>query len=134
MIRAEDVAATLERGRRNAEVRMTETVQVGVFKDDTDEVSGDAIHVLVEEHYEGKARIKYESLTASDSDSSSQVVAAQTPMLSVPVTTSRLPDGDGVKVTASTSDGILINRFYTIKGAPQAGQTTSHRYPLRELS
>lgn len=134
MIRAEDVAATLERGRRNAEVRMSETVLVGVFDDGTDLESGDPTHVLVEEHYTGKARIKYESLTVSDSDASSQLVAAQTPMLGVPVTTRVLPEGDGVRVTASSTDGVLVDRFYVIEGAPQAGQTTSHRYPLKEIS
>jgi hypothetical protein len=133
VIRAEDVAATLERGRRNAEVRMTETVEVGTFKDDVDS-DGAPIRVPVVSRYSGIGRIKYESLTLTDTDKSAQVVAVQRPLLSVPVTSPLLHDGDEVKVVASSADGLLVDRTYSVEGAPQAGQTTSHRYPLKELS
>lgn len=112
---------------------MTETVEVGTFKDDVDS-AGAPIRVPVVTRYSGIGRIKYESLTLTDTDKSAQVVAVQRPLLSIPVTSPRLHDGDEVKVAASTADGILVDRTYSVEGAPQAGQTTSHRYPLKELS
>ena len=126
-------ARMLQRGRQMSESRMSETVTAGVYKDGTDE-NGDATRVLVTERYAGKGRIKYESLAVSDSDDSSQVVASQTPMLSVPTGSPVLHEGDEVHVTASEADEALVGRFYGVEGAPQSGQTTSLRYPLRELS
>lgn len=113
---------------------MTETVVAGRYSSGTDPDTGDATQTLTETIYTGKGRIKYESLTVSDSDTSSQTVASQTPMLSIPTDSPLLHEGQGVKVTASTADDLLVDRFYKIEGAPQSGQTTSHRYPLSELS
>lgn len=124
----------LDQARLRSEARMTEVVEAGLFADRTDETTGDPIRELVTERYSGKARIKYESLTVSDSDTTSQSVASQKPMLSVPSGSPAIFEGDEVRVISSTADELLIDRFYTVDGAPQSGQTSSHRYPLTELS
>lgn len=126
--------SVLDQARLRSEARMTEVVEAGLFTDRTDETTGDPIRELVTERYTGKARIKYESLTVSDSDTTSQSVASQKPMLSVPSGSPAIFEGDEVRVISSTADGLLIDRFYTVDGAPQSGQTSSHRYPLTELS
>jgi hypothetical protein len=122
------------KARYKLEQRMTETVQVGPYKSGTDPDSGDATHELTSTTYAGKGRIKYETTMVSDSDGSSQTVAFQRLILSIPTGSPRLHDGDGVTVSASLSDGLLVGRFYTVEGSPESGQTTSHRYQLRELS
>lgn len=123
----------LNAGRRLADARMTETVVAGVFEDG---VAGDGspTRVLADERYTGKARVKYESLAVSESDNTSQLVATQTPFASIPAGSPRLFEGDELHVTASTADGLLVGRRYTVAGSAQAGQTTAHRYPLKELS
>ncbi|MFJ4997112.1 DUF6093 family protein [Microbacterium sp. NPDC088619] len=126
--------SVLQRGRESSERRMTETVQSGPYKSGTDPDSGDATNEIVSTTYSGKGRIKYETTTVSDSDTSSQTVASQRLILSIPTDSPRLQDGDGVTVSASLSDELLIGRFYTVEGSPESGQTTSHRYPLKELS
>lgn len=113
---------------------MTETVTIGVFEVGTDPVTFDPVRVLVEERYSGKARVKYPSSTVSDSSSTSQVVVDQDTLLSIPTGSPDAFEGDEVRVDASEIDPSLVGRVYEIKGRPQAGQTTSHRYPLRELS
>lgn len=127
-------ARMLARGRALADARMSEAVVVGLYTDGTDEETGDPIRVLVESHYDGPARVKYESLTVSNSNAASQPVAAQKPVLSIPTGSALLPEGDTVRVVESVADALLVDRFYKIDGAPQSGQTTSHRYPLEELS
>ena len=119
-------------GRNLANVRMTETVTVGRYEDGTDEVTGDPIRVLAETHYTGPARVKYQSLTAMTRVEASQVFVEQEPMLSVPTGTV-LADGDEVHVQASTVDPLLVGRILYVHGAPQSGQTTSERYPLKEV-
>ncbi|WP_363551424.1 DUF6093 family protein [Microbacterium sp. LWH12-1.2] len=123
----------LDAGRRLADARMTETVEAGVFTDGV-APDGSPTRVLVDERYTGKARVKYESLAVSESDNTSQLVATQTPFASIPTGSARLFEGDELHVTASTADGLLVGRKYTVAGSAQAGQTTAHRYPLKELS
>lgn len=122
------------KARYKLEQRMTETVQAGPYKPGTDPVTGDATNVLASTTYAGRGRIKYETTMVSDSDAPSQTVASQRLVLSIPTGSPRLHGGDGVTVSASESDELLVGRFYTVEGSPESGQTTSHRYPLRELS
>lgn len=123
----------LARGRARADQGMTETIRAGIWRDGTDPETGDAVRVLVEEHYSGPAQVTYPSTTVSISDAPAQRVASQSPVIKVPVTAAVLPEGDTVDVEASTADATLVGRRYTIEGAPQGGQTTSHRYPAKEL-
>lgn len=113
---------------------MSETVTVGSFTDGTDPETGDPITVPVDTRYIGIGRIKYESLAVSDTDGAGSPVATQAPMLSVPTGSPVFYEGDEVQVTASEADGSLVGRSFTIAGTPQAGQTTSLRYPLEERS
>ncbi|MEI3845322.1 MULTISPECIES: DUF6093 family protein [unclassified Microbacterium] len=121
-------------GRQLANARMTETVTAGRYKDGTDEETGNPTRVLVEAFYSGPARVKYVSLAVTEREEPSQVLAAQQPLMSVPTTAPAIPEGLEVHVESSSSDPGLVGRFYRVQGAPQAGQTTSHRYPLQELS
>src|SRR5690606_10793964 len=119
-------------GRRLAVSRMTETVQVGRFEDGVD-ASGAPTRVLVMERYAGVGRVKYPTMAVSDRDEPSQVFGVQDVALSVPTDSPELVEGDEVLVSASTADGGLVGRTYRVAGSAQAGQTTAHRYPVKEL-
>ena len=124
----------LTRGRRLANARMSETVTGGSFVDGTDPETGDPTRIPDAVRYTGPGRIKYESLAVSDSSGTGSPVAAQTPFLSIPTGSPALFEGDEVVVDTSSADGVLVGRFYRVAGHPQAGQTTSNRYPLTELT
>ncbi|MDQ0726812.1 hypothetical protein QFZ21_001812 [Microbacterium sp. W4I20] len=111
---------------------MSETVQVGRFKDGTDPVTGDPTRVLDVERYSGKARIRWASREVSNSDSTSSPVGSQEPYLSVPFGSPRVWADDEVHITASP-DPLLVDRQFRIQGAAVAGQVTAYRYPLTEL-
>lgn len=121
-------------GRMLAEARMTETVTVGVYQDGTDAATGEPTRVLVEQHYAGPGRIKYPSLGVTPANSPSLDAAAQVPYLSVTSDEATIQVGDEVHVTASTADSSLVGRTFKVEGRPQSGQTTSHRFPLIQLS
>lgn len=121
-------------GRSLAESRMTETVTVGLFQDKTDETTGAPIRVLVESKYQGKARVKYPSLAITERSEPAQPVSVQEPYLSIPTGSPALAEGDEILITASAADSRLVGLTARVGGSPQQGQTTSHRYPLRELS
>lgn len=120
-------------GRRLAEARMTETVTVGLFEDGTDPATGNPTRVLVAERYAGKARIKYPTAVVQDRSEPSQVFGVQEPLLSIPTGSPAVLEGDEVHVESSAVDAALVGRAYTVQGAPQAGQTTSQRFSLKEL-
>lgn len=127
------IGSALTLGRAMAERRMTETVKVGKLDLKSDETTNKPSKSIPSPRYADKGRIKYESLAVSERDGPGQPVSTQTPFLSVPTGTALFPEGDAVQVTASLVDGALVDRWYRIAGAPQAGQTTSLRYPLTEL-
>lgn len=126
--------AVLARGRAKTEQRMTETVTAGLFKLQTNPDTGVAERTVVTERYAGKAQVKYPSTVVGEAAAASQTVATQDVIVKMPVDAPRLHEGDDIAVTASTADGSLVGRVYRVKGSPQAGQTTSHRYPVREVS
>lgn len=128
------VPSLLAQARARTEaVRFTETVTIGLFRDGTDPETGDAARVLVTESYAGKAQIKYPSLDVSDTSGQAKPIAEQSPIVKVPSGTV-LPKNAEVLVTASTVDASLVGRRYRVEGRSQAGQTSSARYPLEELS
>lgn len=127
-----DVTARLPELRAQAESRMSETVQVGVFGDGMDE-NGNATRELVTERYAGPARVKYPGTAGSTSDRV-QAVAVTDIILSLPHASPAVFDGDEVMVTASTSDPALVGKVYRVEGAGAVGQTTAHRYKVTELS
>ena len=113
---------------------MSETVTVGSFTDGVDPVTGAPTRTPVDTRYTGMGRIKYESLAVSEQDGAGSPVASQAPFLSIPSTSAMAFEGDEVVVDASSADALLVGRRYRVAGVPQAGQTTSHRFPLEELS
>jgi hypothetical protein len=122
-----------------SEQRMSETVTVGSFTDGADPVTGDPTRVPVHTTYpaeggDGRARIKYESLSVSEQDSAGSPVAIQTPVLSIPSGSPIPAEGEEVLCSASDADQSLVGRTFKIAGFPEAGQTTSLRFPLTENS
>ena len=129
----------LAEGRAAANARMTETVVAGIYTDGTDPVTLEPTRVLVQQVYPvppatGVAWIKYPSLSVAEREGPSMPVQKQTPELRIPHGSPVLPEGTEVHVTASTIDPTLVGRRYKVTGAPQAGQTTSLRHPLEEVS
>ena len=126
-------ARILARGRKVAEQRMSEVVEVGLFADATDPETGDPVRTLVVERYVGKARIRWGSRGVTNANGPAMPVTVQEPYLSVPFGAPALFDDDEVHVTASEADPILVDRKFRVQGAAIAGQSTAHRYPLEEL-
>lgn len=127
-----DTAAALVTLRAEAESRMTDTVEAGLYRDGTDPTTGDPTRTLILERYAGLGRIRYGSREVSNSNTVSMPVGVQEPYLSVPFGSARIMVGDEVQVTAS-ADPILVGRAFRIAGAPIAGAVTAYRYPLEEL-
>lgn len=146
-----DILAALPSLRAAAESRMTETIVAGTFTDGVAE-DGSPTRVPVDVLYEGRGRIRYDSLAVSARDGAGSPVAAQTPFLSIPVqSASTLPgddteppvlpnvlrvlhEGTEVLVSDSTVDAALVGRVYRVTGNPVMGQVTASRYPLEETS
>lgn len=118
---------------RAAESEFSETIQGGIWTDGVD-ANLNATRVLSTERYSGPARIKYGSDTVSDETLASQTAATRTPICKIPVDGALLYEGDEIVVTASLADASLVNRRYRIAAPAAAGQVTSHRYPLIEIS
>lgn len=131
-------ARILQRGRTFANSLMTERIIVGTEKRATDPTTGKAILVLEDVIYGGTegapGQIQYTGLAVTDSNTTGQSVVEQNPRLKVPSGSPLLPEGQTIRVVASDADSVLVNRRYRINGAPDAGGTTAHRYPLVELS
>jgi len=123
--------SALERGRRMAASRMSETVQV--FTVSLQETGGIRPVEVRTVHYDGPARVKFSSSVVSDAVAAGQLVATQSVELHLP-SGSVVPVDASVEVTASSVDGSLVGRRFTVSGRPQAGQTTAARYPVKEGS
>lgn len=124
----------LARGRAAAEAGMTETIRAGRFEAVTNPTTGNAERTLVVERYSGPAQWKYTSPVVGDGVQSGQTVAEQAVIVKIPTSAASLFEGDEIEVTASTADAALVGRRGTVKGSPASGQTTSHRYPVKELT
>jgi hypothetical protein len=128
----EDVAAALPHLRDQAESRMTETVEIGLWGDGVDPETGEATQVLVESRYVGKGRVRYPSYAVAVQSPATEPVAQQDVVVSIPSGSGPVFEGDTVLVTASTSDAMVIGRRFTVKGQPLAGQTTAYRISVVE--
>lgn len=150
----QELAAALPFFRAQAESRMSETIRAGVHTDGVDG-NGDATYVLVGDYvYEGPARVKYPGNAVRSAVAAGQVVAQQDVVVSIPVQYPSLFPGEDVlpgdevtpsvavilhegitiEVVSSTSDPLLVGRFYQVSGAPDMGQVTATRYRVTELS
>lgn len=85
--------------------------------------------------YSVQARVKYPSQVVSERKGAGEMVGNQSVSIAVPVgSTPNVSSDHFCIVTASTVDPSLIGRKYRVKGFPQSGQVTAHRYPVEELS
>ena len=114
-----------------AESKMTETVRVGTLtKGDLDNATGTYPEVLTI-HYSGPGRIKYPSMVVSEKTPVGQVLASQDVTLGLPVGEAGAVEiNDTVWIDASSVDQGLVGETFTIKGEPQKGQVSSHRFPV----
>jgi hypothetical protein len=80
-------------------------------------------------------RIKYPTLTVSERSAVGQTFSTQSVHAHVAVgATPNVHADHFVTVTASTADPALVGRTFRVRGNPQAGQVTAHRYPVEEVS
>ena len=80
-------------------------------------------------------RVKYPTSTVSESTAVGQRFAEQDVQVHVAVGAAPLVCADHFcRVTASVVDPGLVGRVYRVKGSPQAGQVTAHRFPVEEVS
>ncbi len=124
----------LTKARALAETRMSETVRTGKSVTYTDPATRKVIVGIQTPCYEGPARIKYESLATAQRDVPGQPAQEQTPYASIPAGATTCHDGHSLEVLSSIADSALVGRRYVIRGSSQAGQTSSHRYPLTEIT
>lgn len=111
---------------------MSETVLAGTYA----EVAGSGLQPVEEltvTHYEGAATISYPSLAVDEMNPASQSAATADIVIKVPVSAPIIPKMSIVTVTDSKADPQLVGRRFRVKGSPQSGQVTSHRYPVEEL-
>ena len=121
----------VQRGRELEETRMTETVQIGEFRDGVDG-DGRATRVLRTARYEGKAHVKYPSYAVARQNAPAQPIAQQDVVVKLPYGSGPVFDGDEVLVTASAADGQLVGRRFVVKGVPVTGQTTAYRITVTD--
>lgn len=129
------LSGTVNIGRAFAESLFTETVEFyRVTGTSVDPNSLDEVETVVVV-YTVPAQVKYSSLIVSESRGAGEVLGAQSVSISVAVGSTPTVNSDFMcRVTNSTSDTSLIGRKYRVKGFPQSGKVTAHRYPVEEVS
>lgn len=119
-------------GRRTAEARMTETVRIGMWVDGHDPETGEAVGSLGVERYSGRARVAYPSYAVAEMSPRSQPLSQQDVVVSIPVGSAIVHEGDVIEVTSSAVDPNVVGRRFTVAGQPLAGQVTAYRIPVIE--
>jgi hypothetical protein len=129
------VSGTLAWGRSQAATRFTESLRfyssdgVTVDPDTLDDVEATTVLHTV------PGRIKFPTLTVSERSAVGQVFATQQVNVHVAVgSTPSVHVDHFVVVLASSVDSALVGRKFRVAGNAQAGQVTSHRYPVEEVS
>ncbi len=120
-------------GRRQANIRMTETVKVAsevsaVDPDTLLDTVTETVHIA-----SSIARVKYPVTRVLDRESATQLVAAQEIEVHFPSETVLQTDWF-VTVLTSMVDASLVGRKYRIRGNGLAGQTTALRVPVEEIT
>jgi hypothetical protein len=123
--------SVIRQGRAFQEASFTETVKVGPLVEVENPETLEMVK-SVQADLVGPALVKYPTLTVSERDIPGSQVAIGDVVVKRPVSAPVSPVGHWFEVIASSIDPSLVGRRYSIKSAPQAGQTTSHRYPVRE--
>lgn len=128
------LTGVLGTGRAQTAMRFTETLEAfhttrvlgtdGLYKDTEVSLYSDVA-----------GQVKFPTLTVSERQQGDQTPAVQDTVIKV--ATASTPDvavNHMWRVTASTADVSLVGRVFRTKGLPQAGQTTSWRYPVEQVS
>lgn len=98
-----------------------------------DPVSLESVPSEIVLHANVPGRVKYPSTTVSEPDVVGQRRAEQDVQVRVAVGAAPLVRPDHFcRVTASTVDPGLVGRVFRVKGSPQGGQVTAHRFPVEE--
>jgi hypothetical protein len=114
-----------------AESRMTDTVLITrasepVFDEDTGVYTPTTTTV-----YSGPARLKLTSSVVSAVDAQGQNLAAQSPRLDLPVSTSGdVQVNDSVEVTASVNDPAIVGLLLNVEGVFFQTDATARRFPV----
>ena len=129
-----DTLATLPGLRAEAESRFTETFKVFTESRVLNESTGLFVTTETAIAASVAGRVKFPSLTVAERDQGAQVPAVQDVAVHVAVGAVSAPVGSFWRVLSSTADPSLVGRVFRTKGAPQAGQVTSHRFPVTAVS
>jgi hypothetical protein len=128
----DDVAAALPEMRRQADSLMTESLRFGLWSEVPDD-NLETLRTLTDVRYAGKGQIKYPTSTVFAGDSNGQQFGVQDIIAKIPFDAqANIPEGYTCIVDASNRDPLLVGHEFRVKGSPQAGAVTSHRYPLEE--
>lgn len=124
----EDVSRALSMGRRAAESRMLDEINVTREGDEVwDEDMGQYVPGL-EVLYSGKARVKSSGATGREVDAGSLVVTIGQLEVHVPVGAPLFAPNDVVEVTASPTRPDQVGRRFHVVRPFDGSQTTSVRY------
>lgn len=132
----EVLSAALPELRAHAESRMTDTVKItrGAGEPVWDEETGMYDDAPVDV-YEGPARLRLASSVVGDVDAQGQLLAAQTPVLSLPVLTSGgVKVNDTVLITASQNDPALVGLVLNVEGLFFQTDATARRLQVEVQS
>ena len=128
------LTGVLGMGRAQAAMRFTETLTAFYV---TRVLGTDGLYTDTEVpvYADVSGRVKFPTLTVSEREQGAQVPAVQD--VQVHVASGSTPNvvvNHLWRVTASTADTSLVGREFRTKGLPQAGQTTSWRYPVEQVA
>lgn len=129
----QDIDAALPFLREQAVSRMRETVTFYRVTGETTNADLEVVEVR-ETIVTTIARVKYRTLNVHDREQATQLIGSQTPEVHVPFgSAAGVLTDDTARIDASP-DPTLVGRVYRVTGRPQAGQTTTHRFPVEEIS
>ncbi|WP_460801482.1 DUF6093 family protein [Microbacterium sp. GXF6406] len=127
------LTGALTMGRRAAEMRMTDTVDVFSRVESEDPVTLKTTFVETK-ILTSIARLSIGTGSASSArEQGGQIAVVTRRELHLPVAVQNLDIGLYARVTASASDTNLVGRTVRIVARPAAGQTTAHRYDVEEV-
>lgn len=124
----------VQNGRRLAEQLMLTTVEIGTETEGYDPETGQPT-IEIEAVYTGKAKIRQQSVNATDQSAGGQGYSIQSFILSLPMEGSSEVGTDmAMKVTANPLDTSLVGRTFRIAGS--SGQTiaTARRFEIERTS
>lgn len=129
------LAGVLGMGRAQAASRFTETFKVFTITRALNETTGVYADTETTVYASVIGQFKFPSLSVSERAQGAQVPAVQDVVIKVAVgSTPNVIVGHFWRCTASTVDASLVGRVVRTKGLAQAGQVTSHRYPVEAVS